>query len=395
MEFSNPKIAPPQRLASDVGSPIRHGSNLAHAPSETWAASEAATKPAVDLSIVIPVYNEARGLPLLLPRLLPVLEATGLAWEVMFVDDGSRDATLDVLRAANRSDTRIRAIALSRNFGKEIAVAAGLRAATGQVAILMDGDLQHPPEVIPRLIEGWRQGHDIVYGARTDRDTDGPLRRALSVAFYSLFRSVSGTALHENGGDFRLFSRRALDAFNRLGERARFNKGLYAWIGFKTLSVPFDVADRADGGTTRWSFRRLLHFAFDAMASFTTLPLRIWSVIGLAVSLFAFLYIVTFLLKTLIYGVDQAGFPTLIVSIMFFSGIQLISLGVMGEYLGRIYDEVKGRPLYLVAEEIGIPLEHRVDRTGSTPTVCAPTAHAATANAASDGKPVQHGSPGP
>lgn len=321
------------------------------APSTTAGAGTAA---APLLSVVIPVFNEENGIDLLLARLVPVLERIGAPFEVIFVDDGSRDGSLEVLRRVHRADPRFKAIALSRNFGKEIAVAAGLRAATGDATILMDADLQHPPEVIPELLASWHRGHDIAYGARRDRASDGPLRRAFSVAFYRLFRFLSGTTLHEGGGDFRLFSRRALDAFNLLGERARFNKGLFAWIGFKVEAIPFEVAERADGGTTRWSFRRLLHFAFDALASFSTLPLRVWSVLGLAVSLLAFLYILAFLAKTLIWGVDQAGFPTLVVSIMFFSGIQLISLGVIGEYLGRIYEEVKGRPLYVVAELIGI-----------------------------------------
>ena len=311
------------------------------------------------LSVVIPVYNEERGLTALLARLIPVLEATGADFDVIFIDDGSSDTTLALLRAAHGADRRVTAIALSRNFGKEIAVTAGLQAATGEATILMDADLQHPPELIPELIAGWRQGQDIVYGARRDRDSDGALRRTSSLMYYRLFRALSGTRLHENGGDFRLFSRRALDAFNRLGERARFNKGLYAWIGFKVQAVPFDVPERADGGGSKWNWRRLARFAIDGLASFSTLPLRVWSLLGLAVSLAAFVYIVIFLAKTLIFGVDQKGFPTLIVSIMFFSGIQLISLGVMGEYLGRIYDEVKRRPLYLVAEEIGIEPRNR------------------------------------
>lgn len=305
------------------------------------------------LSIVIPVYNEERGIAGLVARLVPVLEATGAQFEVIFVDDGSADGTLSMLRAAHARDGRIKAISLSRNFGKEIAVAAGLRAASSEAVILMDGDLQHPPELIPAFLDGWRAGHDVVYGARQDRQADGPVRRLFSVFYYRLFRALSGTRLHENGGDFRLFSRRALDAYNQLGERARFNKGLFAWIGFSVLPVPFDVPDRPDGGGTKWSRRRLARFALDGLASFSTLPLRVWSVLGIAVSAVAFVYAVVFLTKTILYGVDQAGFPTLIISIMFFSGVQLISLGVIGEYLGRIYDEVKARPLYLVAEEIG------------------------------------------
>lgn len=316
--------------------------------------SEAAAGPWT-LSVVIPVFNEVKGLAGLLARLMPVIDATGAHAEVIFVDDGSGDGTLEAIRAAHEKDARIKAIALSRNFGKEIAVTAGLRAATGDATILMDGDLQHPPEVIPGLIAGWRAGNDIVYGARRDRAADGAMRGAFSLFYYRLFNVLSGTQLPEGGGgDFRLFSRRALDAFNRLGERARFNKGLYAWIGYKVTAVPFEVPERADGGGSKWNLRRLAHFAIDGLASFSTLPLRVWSVLGLAVSLFAFGYILVFLVKTLLFGVDLAGFPTLIVSIMFFAGVQLISLGVIGEYLGRIYDEVKGRPLFLVAEEIGL-----------------------------------------
>jgi polyisoprenyl-phosphate glycosyltransferase len=307
------------------------------------------------LSLVVPVYNEERGLPALLARLMPVLDNIGLETEVIFVDDGSLDGTLELIREAHRRDVRIKAIALSRNFGKEIAVAAGLRVVTGDVAILMDADLQHPPELIPQLLNGWRAGHDVVYGTRTDRKTDSALRRWFALSFYRLFDAVSGTKLPPEAGDFRLFSRRALDAFNRLGERARFNKGLFAWIGFCVLAVPYEPAERFDGGTSKWSLRRLTHFALDGLASFTTLPLRVWSILGLAVSLFAFVYIVVFLLKTLLFGVDRAGFPTLIISIMFFAGVQLISLGVIGEYVGRIYDEVKARPLFLIGETIGFP----------------------------------------
>ena len=233
------------------------------------------------------------------------------------------------------------------------AVTAGLRAASGDATILMDSDLQHPPELIPDMIARWRDGADIVYGARIDRTADGPLRGLFSKVYYRLFRALSGTVLHKDGGDFRLFSRRALDAFNRLGERARFNKGLYAWIGYKVAAVPFDVPERASG-ETRWNVRKLVHFALDGLFSFSTLPLRVWSVLGLMVSALAFLYILAFLAKTIVFGVDIAGFPTLVISIMFFAGIQLISLGVMGEYLGRIYEEVKGRPLFLVAERIGL-----------------------------------------
>jgi len=305
------------------------------------------------LSIVIPVLNEERGLDALLAALVPVLESCGLQWEAVFVDDGSRDATLSRLRDAHERDPRIKAVALSRNFGKEIAVAAGLHYAAGDAVILMDADLQHPPETIPSLVARWLEGFDVVYAQRVDRSADSPLRRLYARLFYKLFATLSGTSLPEGAGDFRLLSRRAVDAMNRMGERARFNKGLYSWIGFRSIGVPYSVPLRQDG-RSKWSLRKLWRFAIDGLASFSTVPLRVWSYLGLAISLFAFTYAGVFLVKTLILGADVPGFPTLIISILILSGVQLISLGVIGEYLGRIYEEVKNRPLFLVAEEIGI-----------------------------------------
>ncbi|WP_287959717.1 glycosyltransferase family 2 protein [Filomicrobium sp.] len=305
------------------------------------------------LSIVIPLLNEANGLPRLLARLLPVLERTTYDYEIVFIDDGSTDATLSQLRQFNETDPRLKSVSFSRNFGKEIAVAAGLRYARGDAVILMDADLQHPPETLPQFISLWERGYDDVYGQRMDRESDSATYRMLARSFYAIFKVLSGTQLHENAGDFRLLSRRAVDALNQLGERARFNKGLFAWIGFRSIGVPYNVAQRQVGDASRWSTRRLLRFAIDGIASFTTIPLRIWSYIGLLVSAFAFIYAAIFLLKTLIFGTDVAGFPTLIISILLLAGVQLISLGIIGEYLGRIYDEVKARPLFLVAEEIG------------------------------------------
>ena len=316
------------------------------------------------ISIVVPVFNEQDGIKPLYARLQPVLAALGCDYEIVFVDDGSSDETMVRLRQLNAADDRVKAVALSRNFGKEIAVAAGLQYAVGEAVVLMDGDLQHPPEAIPAFVARWRAGYDVVYGERVDRNKETPVRRLFSQGFYVLFDLLSGTRLHRNAGDFRLLSRRAVDALNRLGERARFNKGLFAWIGFRSTGLPFDVEERTGGGGSRWSMRRLLHFAIDGIASFSTIPLRIWSYVGLAVSLFAFGYAAIFLAKTLLFGSSIAGFPTLIISIMMFSGIQLMSLGILGEYLGRIYDEVKARPLYLVAEELGIGGRPKVDDDG-------------------------------
>ena len=303
------------------------------------------------ISVVIPVLNEAQGLEPLLAQLCPVLERIG-DWEIIFVDDGSTDATLDRLRAARQSEPRVKAVALSRNFGKEIAIAAGLRYANGDAVVVMDADLQHPPEVIEAFVAKWRAGYRVVYGERLDRASEGAVRRLLSRAFYRTFNALSKSDIPEGAGDFRLLDRRAVDAMNALGERSRFNKGLFSWIGFRSVGVPYAVADRLHG-PSRWNFRTLLRFALDGLTSFTTLPLRIWSLLGLALSLTAFASALVFLIRTLVYGVDAPGFPSLIISVMIFAGVQLISLGVLGEYLGRVYEEVKARPLFIVAEEIG------------------------------------------
>jgi glycosyltransferase involved in cell wall biosynthesis len=325
------------------------------APDATAPARTAADPPRrLRLSVIVPGLNEERSIPALVQRLEPVLDGLGLDWEVIFVDDGSTDGTLDLLRALHARDPRFKAVSLSRNFGKEIAAAAGLSYATGDAAILMDADLQHPPELIREFVRHWRHGSEIVYGRRVDRKADGFLHRLSARLFYAAFEKLSGTALPEGAGDFRLLDRKAIDAMNRMRERVRFNKGLYAWMGFRSVGVPFTVPPRVGGGASRWRPRQLLHFALDGLASFSTIPLRVWSYLGLLISLFAFCYAMVILVKTLIYGVDVPGFPTLIISVMFFAGVQLISLGVMGEYLGRMYEEVKGRPLFLVAEELGI-----------------------------------------
>jgi polyisoprenyl-phosphate glycosyltransferase len=309
------------------------------------------------LSVVVPVLNEAQGLSALVARLRTALETVGLSWEIIFVDDGSTDATLALLKTLHAEEPRIKAVSLSRNFGKEIAVAAGLKYATGDAAVLMDADLQHPPELIADFVRHWRAGYDIVYGQRLDRAADTFAHRWAARAFYAAFRHLSGTALPPGAGDFRLLDRKAVDAMNRMGERVRFNKGLYAWMGFRSIGVPFQVPPRQDAGRSRWRPRQLLRFGLDGIASFTTIPLRVWSYLGLMISAFAFCYAVVFLLKTLVLGTDVPGFPSLIISVMFFAGVQLLCLGVIGEYLGRMYEEVKGRPLFLVAEELGIEPE--------------------------------------
>jgi glycosyltransferase involved in cell wall biosynthesis len=330
----------------------------------------------IDLAIVIPVLNEAAGLAPLMARLVPVLEQTRLRWSIVFVDDGSTDGTLAQLRALNAADNRVKAIALSRNFGKEIAVAAGLRCAQGDAVIIMDSDLQHPPETIPQFVAKWREGHDVVYGRRTDRHADSAWRRAGARYFYKLFHALSGTALQEDSCDFRLLSRRAVTAINRAGERVRYNNGLFAWIGFPSVGVPFDMPPRPSGEASRWEAIKLARLALDGLASFSTFPLRVSSLFGLLISLIAFVYMAIILVKTLLYGDPVQGYPTLMVTVLFFSGIQLIFLGVIGEYLGRVYEEVKARPLFLVREELGF------DDPDTSHGVPAPTSDTANDNRA-------------
>jgi polyisoprenyl-phosphate glycosyltransferase len=313
----------------------------------------------VQLSVVIPVFNEDLGITELVARLAPVLASLDSNYEILFVDDGSSDRTVEVIHGIHAENPHVNAIVFSRNFGKEVALAAGLRYARGQAVIIMDADLQHPPESLPAFVDKWREGYEMVYGVRTDRSMDGPLRRWLTRKFYDLFSSIGDTALPEGAGDFRLIDRRAVDALNALVERARFTKGLYAWVGFKSIGVPFDMGLRYDG-KSRWSTMRLFNFAMDGLTSFSTAPLRAAIYTGLFVSMIALISALYFIFRTIMWGVDVPGFPSLIVSLMFFSGVQLFFLGVIGEYLGRVFDEVKRRPLFIVRETIGLGRNHAV-----------------------------------
>jgi glycosyltransferase involved in cell wall biosynthesis len=310
----------------------------------------------IELSVVIPVFNEGPNIGPLCDRVVPVLERAASAWEIVFVDDGSDDETLAAIKVRNAADGRIGAVSFSRNFGKEIAIAAGLDHARGRAVVIMDADLQHPPEMIEAFVQRWREGYMMVYGQRTDREGEGPIKRGLTHLFYRLFDRFGETPLPEGAGDFRLIDRKGVEVLRTLGERARFSKGLYAWIGFKAAGVPFEVAERRFG-TTKWSFRKLFRFAFDGITAFSTVPLRVWTYIGGLISFGAIATALFFVVRTLLFGTDLPGFPSLIVSVMFFSGIQLMSLGIIGEYVGRIFAEVKRRPLYVVADRIGGPGE--------------------------------------
>jgi glycosyltransferase involved in cell wall biosynthesis len=307
-----------------------------------------------ELSVVIPVFNEGANIAPLCARLTPVLERITPDWEIVFVDDGSADDTLGWIRAQAMMEPRIGAISFSRNFGKEIAIAAGLDHARGRAMVIMDADLQHPPEMIETFVERWREGYVMVYGQRVDRADESVLKRNSARLFYRIFARFCEVRLPEGAGDFRLIDRRGVEVLRSLGERARFSKGLYAWIGFKSVGVPFMVEERQHG-RTKWNYGKLFRFAFDGITSFTTMPLRVWTYFGFAISVASLLLASFYLIRTLLFGTDLPGFPSLIVSAMFFSGMQLMSLGVIGEYVGRIFAEVKGRPLYVVADRVGGP----------------------------------------
>lgn len=324
-------------------------SDASFSPSSTGQGS-AATRP--ELSIVVPVHNEADNLPLLVERLKTVLAGEVSSWELVCVDDGSRDGTLSVLKLLNASDPRISAVSFSRNFGKEIAIAAGLDHAAGDAIVIMDADLQHPPETIPVFLAKWREGFLNVYGQRADRAGESRMKRNFAKLFYRLFASFGETQLPEGAGDFRLLDRKVVDALRALPERARFSKGLYAWVGFPSTGVTFEVAERQHG-ETKFRFGKLFSFAFDGLSSFSTVPLKIATWAGAMIATISTFTALFFLVRTLFFGTDLPGFPSLIVSIMFFSGIQLVSLGMIGEYVGRIFAEVKRRPLYLIGERVG------------------------------------------
>lgn len=305
------------------------------------------------ISIVVPVYNEARCLAALYARLCAVLDAyPGLQREFVFVDDGSRDGSFELLAALGAQDPAIKALRFARNFGKESAMAAGLRAAVGDIVVLMDSDLQHPPEVIPEMIERWRGGAQMVTAVRRSRRTDPLGRRLFSRGFYHFFHALCEVEIPEGAGDFRLFDRRVVDAINALPERNRFMKGITSWVGFRQEEVEFEVAERA-GGVSSFNTLRLLRYAVDGLSSFSMVPLRVWSLAGVILAGLSGLYGLYLLGEALVFGVRTPGFPTIMVSMLFVSGVQLISLGVIGEYVGRIFTEVKRRPLYLIADEIG------------------------------------------
>lgn len=301
------------------------------------------------LSIVVPMYNEEDSADPFFDALLPVLDACGGEAEVLCIDDGSSDATVERVLARQRADTRIKLISFTRNFGKEAALSAGIDHCSGDAVIAIDADLQHPPELIGAMIERWREGYDIVAAVRRDRDHDGRIRAVVSKMFYRAFNRIAEREIPPEIGDFRLMDASVIRALRTLPERNRFMKGLFAWVGFKGTTVAYDIRPRV-GGTSAFGFWRLWNFALDGITAFSTWPLRVWSYIGLAIAVLSLIYASSIVISTLIYGVDVPGFASLITLILFLGSVQLISLGVLGEYVGRILIEVKRRPLYLIRQ---------------------------------------------
>ncbi len=304
------------------------------------------------ISIVVPVYNEEQVLPEFHARLCATMNALPFEWEVIYVNDGSRDHSLEIVGQLRRRDDHVAALNLSRNFGKEIAMTAGLDHAGGDAVVIIDADLQDPPEVIPALVEAWRDGAEMVYAQRREREGDTWLKKTTARWFYRSMKRIARIDLPHDTGDFRLMSRRVVEAIRQLREQHRFMKGIFAWVGFDSRSVVYDRAARA-AGSTKWNYWKLWNLAIEGFTSFTVVPLKIATYLGLAVGTIAGAYGVEMIVRTLLFGNAVAGYPSLMVVVLFLGSAQLVTLGVIGEYLGRMFNETKGRPLYIKDYYVG------------------------------------------
>ncbi len=307
------------------------------------------------LSLVIPMHNEAEVLGELFHQLDLATADWGVTVEIVCVDDGSRDRTLALLGERAASDARLRVIALARNFGKEAALTAGVDAASGDLVVPLDADLQDPPRLIGEFLTLWEQGFDVVYGVRTDRSSDSAMKRFTANLFYRLFNQVSDCPIPASAGDFRLMDRQVVDALRQLPERNRFMKGLFTWVGFRQVGVPYARPPR-EAGATSWNYLKLFRFAFDGFTAFTTAPLRVWTSLGLLTALGAFIAAVALIVRVMVAGRDVPGYASLMVVMLLGFAVQMLAFGVLGEYVGRLYQEAKGRPVYLVRERLGFDL---------------------------------------
>ena len=306
------------------------------------------------ISILVPCHNEQENIEKLYDALVEsIAKINGYQWEIVFVDDGSFDDTLSRIKQLRERDERVCFISLSRNFGKENAMLAGFDHIKGDAVIIMDADLQHPPHLMAEMIAEWESGYDDVYAERLNRGKESWLRRKLSMLYYRLLQRLAKVDVLPNVGDFRLLDRKCIDSLKKLRETQRYTKGLYCWIGFKKKKISFQQADR-EKGKSSFSYHRLFNLAIEGITSYTTAPLRISTVVGIVVSLVAFIYMCYVLVKTIIYGEPVQGYPTLVILILFLGGVQLLSLGIIGEYLGRVFHETKNRPVYLISEQEGI-----------------------------------------
>lgn len=305
------------------------------------------------VSVLVPCYNEEASLPILYTELVKVMDSCKLYdWEVFFINDGSRDNTLSVIKDLRQKDTRISYVDLSRNFGKENAMLAGFDYVTGDCMVIMDADLQHPPHVILKMLEKWEEGYEDVYAKRITRGKESWIRKKASLLFYSLLQKTTRIEILQNVGDFRLLDRCCIEALKSLRESERYTKGMFCWIGFKKASVDFEQKDRVAGKST-WNYWSLFNLAIEGITSFTTTPLRFSSILGFIIAILSFGLMLFHLVKALIWGDPIQGFPTLVVLILFLGGIQLLSIGIVGEYLGRVFNESKHRPVYIVREYNG------------------------------------------
>ena len=311
----------------------------------------------IELSIIVPCYNESEVVENFFSAMVGnngILNNLGLNCELVFINDGSKDNTLELLKAqkeiySNKSNLDIKIVNLSRNFGKEAAMSAGFSVASGEAIVPMDADLQHPASLIPKFVELWRQGYDVVLAKRANRQDESALKRFCSSIFYKLNNKISEIEIPQNVGDFRLFTKKVLNAINSLPENQRFMKGIFAWVGFRSITIEYEEQERI-AGSSKFNGWKLWNFALQGITGFGTLPLRIWTYIGFIVSFFAFIYASFLILRTLIMGVDLPGYASLVVIILFLGGLQLIGVGILGEYVGRIYMESKRRPPFIIDE---------------------------------------------
>lgn len=306
----------------------------------------------IEISVIVPIHDEAENLELFSSRLISVMDKLQTTYEIICINDGSNDNSYEKLLQIYNQNNYFKIINFSRNFGKEVALTAGIDYANGAAVIPIDADLQDPPELIEQLIAKWKKGYDVVYATRRTRKGESWLKKTSSKAFYYIFKKLIRVDIPVDTGDFRLIDRKVIEALKKMPEKSRFMKGLFSWVGYNQTSILFDRDPRYLGKTS-WNYWQLWNFALDGIFSFSSLPLRIWSYVGIFVSFLSLIYASFLIIRTLVLGIDVPGYASIMVAVLFMGGIQLITLGVLGEYLSRVYEEAKARPLYLVREEIG------------------------------------------